>query len=156
GEDAVTQKVDAVLGAQHLALGGVQPQAQAGEVGSHGLFDLPESTFVIAKDDEIVAVADVGMTAQRLFGKVVEAVEIDIGEELAGEVPNGQALTAACGREQIVAGEIVQYLWLGIAGIDDLPHEPAGTPVADRSAEDGKQEVMVDAGEVLRDVGLED
>ena len=96
------------------------------------------------------------MTAQRLFDKVVEAVEIDIGEELAGEVADGQALAAGCGREQIVAGEIVQHWRLGIAGVDNLSHEPAGTPVADRSAEDGEQDVVIDAGEILRQVSLED
>lgn len=134
----------------------MQPQAQAGEVRGHGLFDVPESVFVVAENDEIVTVADIGTAAQCLFDEVIEAVEIDIGEELAGEVADGKALATGRGREQIIAREIVQYLWLEIAGVDNLPHEPAGTPVPDRSAEDHTQDVMVDAGKVLRNVSLED
>ena len=51
---------------------------------------------------------------------------------------------------------LVQHLRLRIAGVDNLPHEPAGAPIPDRSAKDGKQDVVIDAGEVLREVSLED
>lgn len=56
GKDAVAQKVNAILGAHHLALAGVQAQTQAGEVRGHGIFDLPEGAFAVAKDNEIITV----------------------------------------------------------------------------------------------------
>jgi hypothetical protein len=50
---------------------------------------------------------------------VIEAVEIEVGEELAGQVADRQAAAALEWREQIVAIEIEVDRLLRVRGIDD-------------------------------------
>jgi len=62
--------------------------------GDEKIFDVPppavEGGFVLCKKHEVVAVTEIGFTAQILFNKIVQFVQIDVGPKLAGLVADGQ------------------------------------------------------------------
>ena len=55
---------------------------------------------------------------------MVEAVKIEVGEELAREIADRQAAAALEWREQIVAGEVQLNRFLGIGAVHDRVHQP--------------------------------
>ncbi len=58
---------------------------------------------------------------------MIERVEVDVGEKLASLIPNGNAPPPLAGLEQVVAGKIVDDLFLRIAAINDLLNQPVRT-----------------------------
>lgn len=58
---------------------------------SNLLFDRPEKFFVMMKNSEIVHIAEVIAATKIFLNEVIESVEIDIGEKLAGEIADRNA-----------------------------------------------------------------
>ena len=61
---------------------------------------------------------------------MVEAVQVDIGEELAGEIADGNGPAARKGGEKVVALEIAR-LAVVVARGDDLADQPQGSSTFD-------------------------
>lgn len=88
--------------------------------------------------------------------EVIEAVEVDVGEELAGKVADGEATFVVGGGEEVVAGEVFDARFLVVAVVDDRVEQPKGGFTFDFSAEQLFENVVIDAGEVFANVALED
>ena len=58
---------------------------------------------LVVKQHEIVHVAHIALRPQDILAEMIEAVQIDIGEELAGQVSDGEAPPTLPRREQVVA-----------------------------------------------------
>ena len=63
----------------------VQAQAAAFEKPLDALPPFEKLRRIVVEEREVVNVAEVALGSQHLLAEVVEAVEIDLGEELAGE-----------------------------------------------------------------------
>lgn len=74
---------------------------------------------VVVKEREVVDVAEITLRAQHFLDEVVEGVEVDVGEELAGQVADGKAATSLVRREEVVAREIEQHRLLRVRCVDD-------------------------------------
>ena len=78
---------------------------------------------VIAEEGEVIDVANVVGGIEGFADEVIELIEIQIGEELAGEVADRKSFGAK-GAEEIVALEVekgrggINVQW-GDAGVDD-------------------------------------
>ena len=152
---AKAHEAHAMAGLAKLALDRVQPQPQLFQLGFHRAPCLAEGLQVVGEEGHIIHVAQVGGDARQVGEMVVESIEVEIGEELAGEVADGQAAGALQRREQGVSGEgVVRGAGGGSVG-QDLIEEPeaagAGDALGELLAEDGE----IDAGEVEADVGAE-
>lgn len=125
GEDAEADEVCAVTGFKLLAFDGVDVEAEVlGEVGFELWADVGEEASVVGEEGEVVGVAEVFLGVELAFAVVVEAVEVDICEELAGEVTDGQSALSGEGRKKVVAGEVDVAGFLGVAIVDDEIEEP--------------------------------
>src|SRR5690606_22907796 len=68
----------------------MQRQALAGKSFLYSTLPLPEYIFVLREQEKVVYIAQVGWTAELTLHEMVEAVEINIAPELAGEVSDRQ------------------------------------------------------------------
>ncbi len=103
-EDPVTQKADALVAREHDTLVPVDLEPEAFEELADLVPNLVETPLVVGEDEEIIDVADVAQP-EPVGDEVVERVEVDVGEELAGLVAQREATPTLDGREQVVAGE---------------------------------------------------
>ena len=123
-QDPVAEEPDAVLDREDHALLRVKPQPQANQKVPDPFPHVGQVPLVVGEHQEIIDVADVALDPQPVLDEVIERVEVDVGEELAGLVADGDAPPPFAGREQVVAGKPVQDLFLRVAVVDD-PVRPA-------------------------------
>jgi len=92
GEDDAAEEVYALIAALQHDLVGMQfePQPGAQEV-VNGEFPAQQRGGIVGQQNEIVHIAQVGAHLEGVFDELVEFVEIDVGEELAGEAADWQA-----------------------------------------------------------------
>jgi hypothetical protein len=83
-------------------------------------------------------------------------IVLDIGEELTGLIADWDALSPFGGGEEVVAGEPVVDLFLGIAVVDDLTCKPKHIGVFDLSRHKLLENGVVQRGKELADVRFED
>ena len=91
GKDAKAEKVCAMKGEAELAFDGVDDEAEVGEVGFEGVASVGEVGVVVAEEGEVIDVTQVAGGFEVLEDVVIEAVEVKVGEELAGEVADGES-----------------------------------------------------------------
>lgn len=72
-------------GRQHRGLAGMQRQAPPSEIIGDAHPPFGENFGVVVKESEVIDVSNVGR-AQHLRGKMIEAVQIDVGKKLAGQI----------------------------------------------------------------------
>ena len=89
GEEDEAQELRRLARRHDAGLARVEPQPAAFEESGDAVPPLHESLGVIVEQREVVHVAQVALRPQNLLAEVVEAVEMDIGEELAGQVADG-------------------------------------------------------------------
>src|SRR5262249_42883856 len=103
-EDPIAQEADALFAREDDALVPVDLEPQ----GLQEMLDLPldlvEPLLVVGEDEKVIDVADVAQS-QALGDEVVQGIEVDVGEELAGLVAQRQSSPPLRRREQVVAGE---------------------------------------------------
>lgn len=66
---------------------------------------------------------------------MVEAIEIDIGEALAGEITDWESSAAFEGCEQGIAGEVDDDGFLLVAAVDNGVNQPQGIRAFDFTAQ---------------------
>ena len=96
---------------------------------------LLELFAVVVKQSEVINIAQVTFCAENLLAEVVQTVEIDVGEELAGQVADGQAPASLKGRQQVIAREEMMDRLLRIGTVDDPVGEVQRAFAGDASAE---------------------
>ncbi len=72
-------------------LGRMQPQPQASQKVPDLFAHFGQVLLVVGEHQEIIDVADVALDPQAVLDEVIERVEVDVGEELAGLVADGDA-----------------------------------------------------------------
>lgn len=80
---------------------------------------------VVREQSEVVHVAQI-RSAQDFLDVVIDSVEVDVGEQLTGEVADRKTSTAVERREQIVACKVEIHRLLRVRSIDDAVDEPDG------------------------------
>ena len=154
-EDPVAEEADALVAREDDALVPVDPEPERSRNSLDLGPDLVEPPLVVGEDQEVIDVTDVAQP-EPVGDEVVERVEVDVGEELAGLVAQRQAPAPLGGREQVVAGEPHQHRVLGIAVVDDPVHQPEDVRVLDLAGDQALEDRVVDRREELADIGLQD
>ena len=72
---------------------------------------LPQLLQAVVEQGEVIHVAQAALGPQHLLAEVVLPVQMQVGEELTGEVADGQPAPSCKGREQVVTGK-QQMHWL--------------------------------------------
>ena len=83
---------------------------------------------------------------------MIEAVEIEIGEKLAGQVADRQATAAPEGCKEIIAVEIKVHRLLRVRAIDDQVQKRERRWASDAAAKVGFQDRMIDRRKIAVDV----
>ena len=87
---------------------------------------------ILREDQEIIHVADVAFHSQLLFYEMIEAIEMDVREELAGQIPDGQAVPPDVAVEQIVSPFHAMTIFVGFQDpLDQRHHLPVCNRLAD-------------------------
>lgn len=87
--------------------------------------------------------------------KVVDGIEVDVGEKLGSLVAEGEAAATLEGGEQVVAWEIAGKLLLGVGAGNDGCRQSQGGRAFDDASQLTVEDLVVDGGEVFADVALE-
>jgi hypothetical protein len=77
---------------------------------------------VVVKQRKVVDITQIGR-AQHFGDEMIEAIEVEVGEKLAGQVADRQAAPPLVGREQVVAVIVKLDRLLGIRAVDDQVHQ---------------------------------
>jgi hypothetical protein len=79
--------------------------------------------LVVRAHQEIIDLTDVALDSHPVLEEVIQGVEVDVGKELAALVADGDVSPPLTGREQVVAGKVVQikdewagYVWVSSTG----------------------------------------
>ena len=183
---AVTQPAQAVAEAAHVFLGQPPvPARQQHESEERGGFAVrkdhclarmqaeppplqecadPSSPFfelfaVVVKQREIVDVAQVALRAKNFLAEVIQSIEIEVGEELAGQVADGQAAAAFQRCQEIVAGEQQVDRLLRVGAVDDTVGKVQRPFAGDTATEIGFENLVVgssESGDICRSAGRAD
>ena len=99
--------------------------------------------LVVAKEQEVVAIAHIGRALELALDEVVERVEVEVGPRLRGEVADGQPARAQR-RQQVIAGIPLRHVdggeHAGAAGqdvVDERQHRVVGDGAGELGAQDG-------------------
>lgn len=108
------------------------------------------------KQSKVVYVANIAGNSQFILDELVEAAEVVVGEELAGEVTDRQAPAALAGGEEVVAGKVVEDGFLGVAAIDQRINQPEGGGALNFATNPLFENFVIDGWIVFADVALQD
>src|SRR5271157_3658787 len=122
-EDPIAKEADALFAREDDALVPMDSEPQGLQKMLDLPFDLVQPPFVVGEDQEVIDVADVAQS-EAVGDKVIERVEVDVGEELARLVAQRQTPTPLDGCEQVVAREPHQHRVLRVAVVDDQTDPP--------------------------------
>jgi hypothetical protein len=134
----------------------VQRQATSGEIGGDPIRPGGQDLRLVVEQREVVDVPQVARSSQHLLAEMIEAIEVDVGEELAGQVADRQPPPAAIGLEEIVARIVEVDRFLGVRAIDDGVEQPQRRRTTEAPAKVGLQDLVVDGREVAIDVAPQD
>ena len=148
-------KAGAHCGTPQVGLVGVEPQAQFGQFGLQHHQGLSQGLGPVGEQGQIIHVAQAGPDAGQHAQAVIDGVEVEIGQKLAGEVADWQPPWPFQGGEQGVAGESIDGGAAASAVGQDGADQPEGARAGDQTFQLGKQEAVIDGGEVQPDVCLQ-
>jgi hypothetical protein len=117
---AVAEEADALAAGEDPRLRGLQPETKASHPALDSPVPLVQLALGIREEAEIIHVADIAGTAEFFLYKVVDRIEVDVGEELARQVSDREAAAAFEGREELVAGEVLLHVELEDIGVTCL------------------------------------
>jgi hypothetical protein len=154
-KDPIAQEPHALIARKDYALVLVDLKTQRFQEALDLQTHLMQPPLVVGEDQEVIDVTDVAHP-EPVGHIMIERIEVDVGEELARLVAQRQPSAPLDGSEQVVAGEPRQHRVLGIAVVDDQPDQPEEVRVFDLAGDKAPEDLVVDGGEELADVGLQD
>ena len=92
-------------GAMQLSFAGMEPQAQGRQIGDQQLAGLAQGLRVIGEEGQIIHVAQTGPDARQGAEVVIEGIEVQVGQELAGEVADGRPRGRCSGVSRVSPGK---------------------------------------------------
>ena len=155
GEQDEAQESGGLAGGGDVGLRRVKEQAAPLQKALDPFPPLGELIRIVVEEGEVVHVAHVPLRPQHLLAEVIEAVEVEVGKELAGEVADGQAAPPFEGGEQVVAGEVEVDGLLRVRAVDDPVGEVEGALAGEAAAKVALEDGVVDGGEVAVDVAAQ-
>ena len=108
--DAGAEEADAASDGLDVAFLGVEDEVELGVEELLDAGDVLESLVVLTlgdEEDEIIYIASVVFVPEVEFDETVELIEVDIGDELGGEVANHDTISGVAGVEAFLGWEIV-------------------------------------------------
>jgi hypothetical protein len=139
-----------------MALFGMHLEAKRCQIRLHGLLDFTEICRTIVQNHEIVTIPQVILTAQLLLHEVIEAVQINIGKELTGQIANGYTATSVQRNKEVhILRKILDNRFLRIAMIQNCFDEPAYAIIGNLPTQHVIEDIVVDTREVFENVTLE-
>ena len=132
----VAEKCTRFTRRQHHRLARVQSQTSSFEITIYPPTPFCQDGGIVMEQCKVVDIAHV-RCAEHFGGPMVEAVEVEIGRELARQIADRQATPALERREQIVAGKMQVDRLLCIRSVDNRIHQPESLLAADAPAELG-------------------
>ena len=158
--DAPTDQVKAHeagarCGAAQVGFVGMQAQAQFSQVCLQRYEGLSKGLRAIGEKGQIIHVAQTGPDAGQGTEAVIDGVEVQIRQKLAGEIADGQPPWPFQGCEQGVAGEPIDGGTAAGAIGQDGAEQPEGARAGDQLLQLGEQEKVIDGWEIKADVGLQ-
>jgi len=106
-------------GGNYEGLARVKKKAPADQKRRDALLHIPQDLNVVVEQGKIVDVPHIALRAQDFLHEMVERIEIDVGERLARQVPDGQPAPPLDRGKQVVAGEENFDRLLRVGTIDD-------------------------------------
>ena len=134
----------------------MEPQPAAFEKAHYSLPPFPKLCGIVVKQREVVHIAQIAFRPQDLLAEMVEAVEIEIGEKLAGQVADRQSAPSLEGRKQVVTRIMQTHRLLRVGGIHDPVRESQGASAGDPPAEVPLEGFVVNGREIAIDVAAQD
>lgn len=103
-------EVDASINGLEDRLRGVEPGAKAGQELLNPKQPFIELLWRVMQQHEVVDVPDVVLHAERVLAELVQSIEVDVREELRGEVSDRQAKVRRLRREPLVLRHPVEQM----------------------------------------------
>lgn len=124
GKHLVSEKVRPDSCWLYVELPLMQDQTKSLQKTGHLFRSPPQPALVIAEERQIIGIADIARRAQHFFHEMVEGIEIQVGEKLTGQVPDGDPSPAFIRCEEVVPRKIVERWILRITVPDNALREP--------------------------------
>jgi hypothetical protein len=134
----------------------VQAQAQVRQLVDDAGPEFPQRVLVVMENQEIIAIPHILPESQFIHDMVVQAIQHHIGKELRSQVADGQAQAPLDGAVQVVSGEPCHDWFLRVAPIDHQVKHPQETLVGDHASDALLDDLVIQTGEELGDITLED
>jgi hypothetical protein len=119
-------------------------QPHAGEKIPAALARFREAFLVVGENHEVIHVAKIRRRAQHFLDKMIEPVQVHIGEKLARLISQRQPAPAFRQRPQIIPREERQRRLLRVAVVNDPLDQPQRVGVLDFSAQQCLENLVVD------------
>lgn len=97
GKHQIAEEVQSVPRRADVGLARMQPQAVRGQPVLYRHPNLGAAALVVVEGDHVLDVAQIGLDPKLLLHEVVQAVEIEVGQELAGQVADPERTRPAGG-----------------------------------------------------------
>ena len=138
GQEDESGKRHRLRGRQDPGLARTKPQAPTFEENGGPVPPFLQRRRVVVERREVVDMTET-LRAQNFLAEVVEPVEMDIREELAGQVADGKPAAARERREQVVA----RMRWTGSRGSSTI-RQSQGATAGDAAPQVALQDLVVD------------
>ena len=133
----------------------MQAQPSPLEVGRDAVSPVFEPARVVVEQREVVHVAQVSLRPKHLLAEMVEPVEIEVGEELAGQVAYRKPAAALDRRQEVVARKPQVHGFLRVGTVHDPVHKIQRAPARDAPAQVPLEYFVVDRREIAVDVAAQ-
>lgn len=151
-----TDKIGPILGGEQLTFDGMDGQAQGCKIRFNPVAGFCQLAFVIAKQGEVVHVSEVVIATKLFFHKMIEGVEVDVGQKLAGQIADGKSFGSLYRGQQVIAGEIVENGFLRVAAVNDGIDQPQGIGAFNFAKHDGFEDRSINTRKIFTDIALQD
>jgi hypothetical protein len=111
---------------------------------------------VVVEQQKIIHIPAVGARAYRAKNKLIQRVQINVGEELRRLVAQWQPAPPPARREQVVAREVGLDRFLRVRSVDDASSQGESGAALEDTREQVLQDGVVDGRKILPDIALED
>ena len=89
GENPISQQIETASDGHDVRLVRMQAEAFLAQAFARLPAQFRQSRLVVVEDHHVIHVAEIRLDPEVFLHEVVEGIEIEIGEELAGEVADG-------------------------------------------------------------------
>jgi hypothetical protein len=151
----VAEEVRALRAAGDARLGWMQAQPPPRQEGLD--LDAPSRQLgaIVMEQREVVNITDIPPTAQPLLDEMIQRVEIDVREELARQITDGQAAAPLQRAQEIIARIVQMHRLLRVGAVDNRVEQAQAPRAIDAPTQIRPQDRMIDRRKVAIDIRAE-